>query len=104
MAQTLTAPKVKVDRAWQLYIDGKFTNGTSERILINPADGKPLCKVQEAGKEQVQKAIEAARKAFDHGPWRKTTEDDRAALLFKLAEKIEENGEELAEIETLNCG
>ncbi len=104
MAQTLTAPKVKVDRAWQLYIDGKFTNGTSERILINPADGKPLCKVQEAGKEQVQKAIEAARKAFDHGPWRKTTAADRAALLFKLAEKIEENGEELAEIETLNCG
>src|SRR5262249_45518802 len=104
MAQTLAAPKVKVDRKWQLFIDGKFVDGTSERTLINAADGKPLCKVHEASTEQVHKAIEAARKAFDHGPWRKTTNADRAALLFKIADKIEENAEEFAVLETLNCG
>ncbi|MBX9671694.1 MAG: aldehyde dehydrogenase family protein [Candidatus Obscuribacterales bacterium] len=104
MAQALTVPKVKLDRAWQMYIDGKFVNGTSERELINPADGKPLCKVQEGSKAQAEAAIKAARKAFDEGPWRKTTAAERAALLFKIADKIDEHAEELATLETLNSG
>lgn len=104
MAQTLEAPKVKVDRKWQLFIDGKFVDGASERSLINPATGKELCKVAEAGKEQVEQAIKAARKAFDKGPWRQTTAQERAAFLFKLADKIEENADELAELETMNGG
>jgi hypothetical protein len=53
MAQTLTAPKVKVDRKWHLWIDGKFVEGASQRTLINPATGKELCKVSEANKTQV---------------------------------------------------
>ena len=57
MTQTLVAPKVKVDRKWQLWIDGKFQDGASERTLINPADGKPLCKVAEADKKQTEAAI-----------------------------------------------
>ena len=70
MTQTLTKPKVKVDRKWQLFIDGKFQDGGSERELVNPADGSVLCKVQEASSAQVEQAIKAARKAFDEGPWR----------------------------------
>src|ERR1700735_2233619 len=104
MTQTLTAPKVKVDRKWQLFIDGKFTDGASERTLINPATGKPLTKVAEASKKQVEEAIKAARKAFDHGPWPRMTALERATFLFKLADKIDENAEELAELETLNGG
>lgn len=104
MAQTLTAPKVKVDRKWHLWIDGKFVEGASQRTLFNPATGKELCKVSEADKKQVEQAIKAARAAFDHGPWSKTTAADRANFLFKLAAKIEENAEELAELETLNGG
>ncbi|CAN5250527.1 aldehyde dehydrogenase family protein [soil metagenome] len=104
MAQTLTAPKVKVDRKWHLWIDGKFVEGASQRTLINPANGKELCKVSEANKSQVEQAIKAARQAFDHGPWPRLTAQDRAAFLYKLAAKIEENAEELAELETLNGG
>lgn len=104
MSQTMTAPKVKLDRKWQLFIDGKFEDGKSERTLVNPATGATLCKVSEAGKEQVEKAIKAARKAFDQGPWSKLTAHERAVYLNKLADKIDENAEELAELEVLNGG
>lgn len=104
MAQTMTAPKVKIDRKWQLFIDGKFEDGESERTLINPADGSVLCKVAEASKKQVEKAIQAARKAFDHGPWPRLTAQERAAILSKIADKIDENADELAELEVLNAG
>ena len=104
MSQALAAPKVKVDRKWQLFIDGKFEDGDSERTLINPANGAVLCKVAEASTTQAEKAIKAARKAFDQGPWSKTTAQERAQVLFKLADKIEEHAEELAELETLNAG
>lgn len=104
MAQTLAVPKVKVDRAWQQYIDGKFVDGASTRELINPADGKVLCKVQEGSKKDAENAIRAARRAFDEGPWRKSTASERAALLFKVADKIDEYAEELATLETLNSG
>jgi len=104
MTPTLTAPKVKVDRKWQLWINGKFEEGASERQLYNPANGKPLVKVSEAGPKQVEQAIKAARKAFDQGPWPKMTAADRAQFLYKLADKIDENAEELSELETLNMG
>jgi len=104
MSSTLVAPAVKVDRKWQLLIDGKFEDGASERTLYNPATGKPLCKVAESGKQHVDRAIKAARKAFDEGPWPRLTAMERAQFLFKIAEKIEENAEELAELETLNGG
>lgn len=104
MAQTLMAPKVKVDRKWQLWIDGKFVDGASERTLINPATGKPLTKVAEASKAQVESAILAARQAFDKGPWPRMTALERAQFLFKLADAIDKNAEELAELETLNGG
>lgn len=104
MAQTLTAPKVKVDRKWQLFIDGKFQDGDSERSLVNPANGKVLTKVAEASPGQVEEAIKAARRAFDKGPWPRLTAFERAQTLFKIADLIDANAEELAELETLNGG
>ncbi|MBY0357068.1 MAG: aldehyde dehydrogenase family protein [Candidatus Obscuribacterales bacterium] len=104
MSQTMTASKVKLDRKWQLFIDGKFEDGASERTLYNPANGEPLCKVAEASAAQVEKAIKAARKAFDRGPWPRLTAQDRAAFLNKIADKIDENARELAQLETLNGG
>lgn len=104
MTQTVAAPKVKVDRKWQLFIDGKFEDGDSERTLINPANGAVLCKVAEASSKQVEKAIKAARKAFDHGPWPKMTAQERSVVLNKIADQIDEHADELAELETLNAG
>ncbi|HEY9785456.1 MAG TPA: aldehyde dehydrogenase family protein [Candidatus Obscuribacterales bacterium] len=104
MTQTLIAPKVKVDRKWQLWIDGQFKDGAKERTLINPATGQALCKVGEASKQQVEEAIKAARKAFDKGPWPRMTALERAQFLFKVADRIDELAPELAELETLNSG
>lgn len=104
MSQTLVASGVKVDRKWQLFIDGKFEDGASERTLYNPATGKPLCKVAEAGKQHVEKAIKAARKAFDHGPWPRMTALERSQFLMKVADKIDEHADELAGLETMNGG
>lgn len=106
MAQTLEAPqmKVNVDRQWQLFIDGEMVAGAGTRDLIDPATGKVLCKAPEADKVQVEKAIKAARKAFDQGPWPRMTALERAGMLNKLADAIEANADELAELETLNGG
>lgn len=104
MAQTITAPKTKVDRQWRQFIGGQFKDGSSERTLLNPATGKPLCKVAESGKQHVEQAIDAARQAFDQGPWPRMTAQERAAFLFKLADKIDQIGDELAELESLNNG
>lgn len=104
MTQTLTAPKVKVDRKWQLWINSQWKDGASERTIINPATGKPLCKVAEASRQQVEEAIKAARKAFDEGPWPRMSAQERAQFLFKVADKIEEHKDELAELETWNVG
>lgn len=104
MHQTLTPSKARVDRKWQLFIDGNFEEGSSERTLVNPASGEELCKVAEADTKLVEKAINAARKAFDEGPWPRMTAQERAGFLFKLADKIDENAEELAHLETLNGG
>jgi betaine-aldehyde dehydrogenase len=104
MSQTLVAPAVKVDRKWQLFIDGKFQDGASERTLYNPASGERLCQVSEANKTHVEQAIKAARRAFDQGPWPRMTALERAQFLFKLADKIDESAEELAQLETLNSG
>lgn len=104
MAQTLTAPQAKVDRKWQLWIDGKFVDGESERTLINPADGKVLTKVAEASSKHAEAAIKAARKAFDKGPWPRMTALERAGVLFKIADIIDKHQDELAELETLNGG
>lgn len=104
MAQTLVAPNGIADRAWHLWIDGKFSEGASQRSLINPSTGKEFCKVAEASKALVEMAIKAARKAFDEGPWPRTTALERAAFLFRLADKIDEQAIEIAELESLNSG
>jgi betaine-aldehyde dehydrogenase len=104
MAQTITAPKLKIDQKWHQFIGGQFKEGASERALFDPATGKQLCKVAESGKHHVEQAILAARKAFDQGPWPRMTAQDRAAFVYKLADKIESKADELAELETLNVG
>lgn len=104
MVSTVAKSKVNTDRQWQSFIDGKAEKGVSERQLFNPADGSPLCKVSEADSKMVDKAIKAARKAFDQGQWPKMTAHDRAKVLFAIADKIDEHAEELAELESLNQG
>jgi len=71
---------------------------------VDPATGDPLCTVSECGPDQVEQAVRAARRAFDHGPWPRTPAVRRAGVLFALAERLEAWADHLARVETLNQG
>ena len=85
----------------KLYIDGKFVDAESGKTfgVINPATGEEFAQVAEGGKADIDKAVKAARRAFESGPWPKMSARDRGRLLMKLSNLINENTEELAAIE-----
>ncbi|MGN6369290.1 MAG: aldehyde dehydrogenase family protein [Phycisphaerae bacterium] len=90
-----------------MLINGVWQNSTSGRTFetINPATGEVIAKVAEGEKPDVDKAVVAARNAFEKGPWRrKMTARERGACLYRLAELIEKNKEELAKLESLDNG
>src|SRR5689334_18368886 len=70
----------------------------------NPASGESLIEVALAGKADVDRAVTAARQAFESGPWATMSGADRGNLLWKTAELIEQHADELAELETLDNG
>src|SRR5437016_13625593 len=90
----------------QMFIDGKWVDSVSCKTFptINPATGETICQVAEADKTDVDRAVQAARKALEQGPWKKMDAADRGRLMFKLADLIEKNAEELAAIEAHNSG
>jgi aldehyde dehydrogenase (NAD+) len=102
-ARTIKPPQVKDQ---PLFIGGKFVDGNAGKTFaaINPATGETICQVAEADKTDVDKAVKAARKALESGPWKKMDAADRGRLLFKLADRIEKEAEELATLESLNSG
>jgi aldehyde dehydrogenase (NAD+) len=88
-----------------LFINNEFVKAKSGKTFdtINPATNKVICAVQEAGDEDVDIAISAARKAFD-GEWGDMAASERGKLLIKFAELIEEDAENLAAVESMNGG
>jgi len=70
----------------------------------NPATGQVIAKVAAASAKDVDKAVKAARRALESGPWATMDAADRGRLLFKLADLIEKEAKDLAEMESLNCG
>ncbi|HME81733.1 MAG TPA: aldehyde dehydrogenase family protein, partial [Candidatus Eremiobacteraceae bacterium] len=89
-----------------MYVNGAWVGASDGgvRELVNPSDGEIVARVAEGTVQDAQAAIAAARDAFDSGPWRDTAALDRAKLLFKLADTIEEHAAELSRMETLNNG
>lgn len=89
-----------------ILIDGKFRPSVSGRTFetINPTNGEVICHVAEGEKPDVDLAVKAARKAFDHGPWRKMNARERGRILYRLAELMEKHIHELAALETLDNG
>jgi betaine-aldehyde dehydrogenase len=88
----------------QNFIDGQFVDpadGQTEPIL-NPANAEVIAHSPLSGAEDVDRAVAAARKAFDG--WSTTTPGERAAAMLKLADAIEEHAEEIAELESANAG
>ena len=90
----------------QLLIGGQSVDpleGTTLPVL-NPATGQKICDVPAASAADVDRAVRAARKAFDDGPWRKMNPSERGKLLQKLARALHERREEFALVESLNNG
>jgi len=90
----------------KLFIGGDWVEPKSnERIsVVDPATGREIAQVADANAADVDRAVAAARAAFDKGPWAEMLPVDREALLWKLSDLIEKNLDELAEIESLNNG
>jgi acyl-CoA reductase-like NAD-dependent aldehyde dehydrogenase len=92
-------------RKYQLFIDGKWVDAESGKTFTtpNPATGQTLAEVAEADKADIDKAVAAARRAYE-GKWSKMSARDRGRLMYKLAQLIEENSKELAALETADNG
>jgi len=93
-------------KEYKLWIDGEWKspkNGQS-RIIENPADESQVAIVAEASKEDVGIAVESANKAFYDGRWSGLTPGERSNILWKFADLLEANKEELAKAESLNTG
>jgi aldehyde dehydrogenase (NAD+) len=102
-ARSVKAPQMKDQK---LFIGGEWRDSASGKTFptINPATGETICQVAEADKADVDLAVKAARKALESGPWSRMDAADRGRLLFKLADLVEKNAEDLATLESLNCG
>ena len=101
-------PKVKefLERSIGLYINGEYLPAVSGKTfdVINPATEEVIAQVSEAQTEDIDIAVQAARKAFDEGEWPKMEAATRSRLLYKFADLLEENREELAQLEALDNG
>jgi aldehyde dehydrogenase (NAD+) len=107
MAQaTAKRPAAPAVRETRLFINNKWTDPVDGKSFdtYNPATGEVIAKVAAASAGDVDKAVKAARKALEQGPWATMDAADRGRLLFKLADLFEKNAEELAALESLNCG
>ena len=89
-----------------MLIDGEFRSAASGKTfsVYNPADGEVICEVPEAESADVDRAVRAARNAFDNGPWSKMTSSERGRMIWRLADLIEQHTEEFAELESLDNG
>jgi aldehyde dehydrogenase (NAD+) len=92
--------------ATRLLINNRWVTSESGRTFstINPSTGEEICQVAEADGADVDMAVDAARAAFEVGPWRKMKASERGRLLHRLADLIEKNADELARIESLDNG
>src|SRR5439155_1078867 len=98
-------PNVKIGPT-KLLINGKWVDSVSGKTFptINPSTGEVITQVAEADAADVDKAVAAARAAFDKGPWRKMSASQRGVLMNKLADLIEKHADELAQLTALRVG
>src|SRR5215469_3902595 len=95
-----------VQKDHRMLIDGRFVAAAAGQTfpVYNPATGDVITHVPEAEAEDVDRAVRAARRAFDEGPWPRMSPSERGRILWKLADLLEKNLEEFAELESLDNG
>lgn len=108
VSSPLLTPSVAefVARQHKLLINGQWVLPASGKTfaVFNPADGKKIADAPEAGQQEVDAAVRAARAAFENGPWSRMSPVDRGKMIWRLADLIEANADELAQIESLDNG
>ena len=96
---------IRIDKKYQLYIDGKFTAPQSKKYFntINPATEEVLAEIADANEKDVDKAVKAARRAYDN-VWSKMEAKERAKYIFRIARLLQERAREFAVIESMDGG
>ncbi|RZC90080.1 hypothetical protein C5167_044710 [Papaver somniferum] len=104
LEEPITAP-VKVNYT-KLFINGEFVNSASGKTFptLDPRTGNVIAHVAEGDAEDINRAVAAARKAFDEGPWPKMTAYERSRVLLRFADLIDKHTDELAALETWDNG
>jgi phenylacetaldehyde dehydrogenase len=95
-----------ISKPRRMLINGKWVESASGKTFAtyNPATGEVLARVAEGDREDIDRAVKAARAAFDSGPWPRLTPSERGRLIWKLADLLEQHIQEFAELETLDNG
>jgi len=95
-----------VSRKHKMLINGRWIEAASGKTfpVYNPATGEVMAQVAEGDREDINRAVSAARNAFENGPWPNLTSSERGRLIWKLADLLEKNLEEFAELESLDNG
>ena len=90
----------------KLFIDGEWTapQGGMIRLLVSPGDGSEFLHVGMAGAHDVERAVAAARRAFDHGPWPRMTPAERAPYLSRLSKEISARADAFGGLQTAEMG
>ncbi len=90
----------------QLFINGQWTDAASGKTFEtpNPATGETLATVAEGDREDINRAVAAARKAFEDGPWGRMSASERGRIIWRIGDLILEHAEELAQLESLDNG
>src|SRR5437899_8775775 len=93
-------------KTYQMHINGEWVASKSSKTfpVYDPASEEVIAQVPDANADDVNRAVAAAKAAFEDGPWATTTAQERGRVLFRLAEKIRQNLPMLAELEARNCG
>ncbi|GJL64980.1 MAG: aldehyde dehydrogenase [Nitrospirales bacterium] len=111
---SLATPELRIDdrvndfvtRPSKLLINGHWVESVSGKTFptFNPATGEILAHVAEGEQTDIDNAVQAARAAFDQGPWRRITTSERGKMIWKLADLLESHLEEFSQLETLDNG
>src|ERR1700690_4327878 len=112
MATTVSTPVLDqsvsrfIARKQKMLINGRWVEAASGKTFptYNPATGETLSQVAEGDREDIDRAVRAARAAFETGPWSKMSPSGRGRLIWKIADLIEQHLEEFAQLESLDSG
>jgi phenylacetaldehyde dehydrogenase len=90
----------------KMFVNGKWVEAASGKTFptYDPSTGEVLAQIAEGDREDIDRAVKAARAAFDTGPWSRMSPSERGRLIWKLGDLIEQHLEEFAELETLDNG